>query len=347
MTEIRTQAIERTLYAEFLDSVAHTAFQRLDWLEQVERLYPVQLHTLGHFQNGSLFAVTPLLQRRMGPFVLWGSPLRQVPIPPTTVFCAPESAWQLAWQGLHDWCVRERLSYMQASFPRQAWSQWRDDPRTEIVANIEVDLDRPLAELWKGLSQLPKRCVRGAVRKGVKVHWKYDANILDEQIDLLRGTYDRQGIEPNFPLPFYHAIFNDRKNNGLRILCASYRGQCVAVIWVMLDKNTCYYWDAAAREEGRDLNANHLLVWGLIRWAKKRGLKKLDFVGAGGRAGSKPGIKRFKLSMGGEEVTQPMVFLMSPLLRFALAAYRIVSLFKIRLSGWIKSVRNCTRPDEK
>ncbi len=328
MSLLQTQEIERSRYVEFLQQTKHSAFQRLEWLEMVEQVYPVRLFTLGHFIGETLVAVTPLIRRRMGFFELWGSPMRQIPVPPATSFCIPQERGAEAWPALQQWTKQRGVAYLQVTLPPNVNVPLTHGLHLEKVENVEVDLQKPLEQLWKNVSQLPKRCVRGAVRNGVKIHWKRNQGVMDSQEALLEQTYTRQGLVPNFPLEFYRSIFERKEQLGLRVLCATHGGQCVAVIWVITDRDCCYYWDAAALDAGRKLNANHLLVWSLIRWAKRKGYKKLDFVGAGGRAGSKPGIKRFKLSMGGVETQYRVVFKMKPFMRLALQGYRLMNQVK-------------------
>ena len=333
MTLLQSREIERSRYAEFLQQSTPSAFHRLEWLEQIERVYSVHLVTLGHFTGEVLVAVTPLIRRRMGIFDLWGSPMRQIPVPPSTSFCVPQEQGCEAWIALQQWAKHRGLAYLQVTLPPGADVQQSRKLHIETVENIEIDLQKPLEQLWQNVSQLPKRCVRGAVRGGVKIHWKFNPRILDDQALLLEQTYAQQGLAPNFPLGFYRALLENRDRLGLKILCATHSGQCVAVIWVMTDRDCCYYWDAAALDEGRKLSANHLLVWSLIRWAKRNGFKTLDFVGAGGRAGTKPGIKRFKMSMGGIETSRQIIFKMTPFMHLALNGFRLMSKVKSRLAS--------------
>lgn len=339
MTVLQAREIERSHYTEFLRQATSGAFQRLEWLEQVEHVYPVKLFTLGYFSGDELVAVTPLIRRRMGFFELWGSPMRQIPVPPTTSFCIPQEKGEAAWSALQVWAKQHGLAYLQVTLPPGVAVQLTRGLHLESVENIEIDLQQPIEQLWKNVSQLPKRCVRNAVRNGVKVHWKRGRGVLDDQVTLLEQTYTQQGLAPNFPLEFYRVLLEHKDQLGLRILCATHGGQCVAVIWVMTDSDCCYYWDAAALDEGRKLNANHLLVWSLIRWAKRNGFKTLDFVGAGGRAGTKPGIKRFKMSMGGVETSRQILFRMTPLMRLALRGFRLMNTIKNHLASNLSSRR--------
>ena len=188
--------------------------------------------------------------------------------------------------------------------------------QSEPLDNLELDLQPAIEETWKSLSELPRRCVRKAVRMGVRIHWRSSEAMLATQEELVSATYDRQGIRPNIPQRLYRELLARRKDIGLRVLSATHSGKTVAAIWVLSDTRTCHYWDAASLEDARELNANHLQVWCLIRWAYRRGLKKLDFVGtsSGGRAGTRPGIARFKRSMGGQPVEYRILYWYSPLM---------------------------------
>jgi len=338
MTLLQTREIERSRYAEFLLWDKPSAFQSLEWLERVEQVYPVQLFTLGHFSGNELVAVTPLIRRRMGFFELWGSPMRQIPVPPATSFCIPKERASAAWIALQRWAKQYGLVYLQLTLPSGVAVQLTHGLYLESVENIELDLRKPLVDLWGHVFKKQRYAVRSAIKSGVKVHWKSGASILDQYALLLNQTYAQQGLAPNFPLEFYGELLEHKAQLGLRILCATHGGQCVAMIWVVTDSDCCYYWDAAALDEGRKLNANHLLVWSLIRWAKRNGFKTLDFVGAAGRAGTKPGIKRFKMSMGGVETSREIILRMTPLMRLALSGFRLMNRLRAQFAAKLSSL---------
>jgi len=196
----------------------------------------------------------------------------------------------------------------------------------EPLDNLEIDLRQPLELLWKSISQ-QRTSVRKSVREGVRVCWRHEPALLETQELLLKDTYGRQGngMRPNFPPTLYRHALAARQSIGLRVLCASYRGKLIGAVWILADSEKCYYWDAATLHEARALNVNHLLVWVLIRWARRKGFKTLDLIGSssGGRGGSRPGIGSFKQSMGGRSADYELVYWYSPLMRRALLAYRL------------------------
>ena len=331
--------ISRETYSDFIASASHSVFHRLQWLERVEQAYPVHLHPLGCFVDGKLQAVVPMLSRKLGPVTLWGAPLRQCPVPPATPLCAPPDQAEFVLIALEDWVRRRHIGYLQVTFPSPDGATLASGDWTELLDNLELLLPASLEQLWNRLAKKTRYTVRRAIRDGVKLHWASTPAFLETQARLLHETYGRQGVQPNYPLAFYKALFGQRHAMGLRVLYASHAGRTVAAAWVLADAQRCYYWDAATSTEGRELSANHALLWTLLRWAHRRGYKVLDFVGAarGGRAGSRPGIGHFKRAMGAEPVQYHIVYWCSPAYRLALAAYRALAAMKLRITSMRRS----------
>ena len=324
MVDIIIRDLPRKEYAAFLGTIPHSAFHRLAWLDAVARVYALRIRLLGYVRDSQLCGVTPLMGRRMGPLILWGAPLRKCGTPSATPFCSPTEQAAALLPVFRQWARKQRFGYLQITIPAEPELQTRKGERIEPLENLELDLDRPLESIWQALAQ-QKSAVRKAVRSGVRIHFRTTPNFLRIQDDLLAGTYERQKLHPNFPRSLYRSILETRKQNGLRLLSAVHQGKTIAAIWTFADDSRCYYWDAASLPEARDLNANHLLVWCLIRWAHKKGIRTLDFVGAGlGRvAGTRPGIGRFKRSMGAEPIPYIIFFWISPLAHVALSGYRL------------------------
>lgn len=333
MTEIRIRDIAAHEYAAFLADVPHSIFHGTAWLDAVAGTFDLRLRLLGYFRDEVLLAVTPLMGRRIGPFLIWGAPLRKSGTPPAVPFCSPTTLAPLLLRSLREWVARERLGFVQITVPGDMSAESSKSGESEPLDNLELDLQPAIEETWKSLSELPRRCVRKAVRMGVRIHWRSSEAMLATQEELVSATYDRQGIRPNIPQRLYRELLARRKDIGLRVLSATHSGRTVAAIWVLSDTRTCHYWDAASLEDARELNANHLQVWCLIRWAYRRGFKKLDFVGtsSGGRAGTRPGIARFKRSMGGQPVEYRILYWYSPLMHAAFVGYRLANRWGQRL----------------
>jgi len=334
MGDITIRGLSRSEYAMFLETIPHSAFHRLAWLDAVARTYTLRIRLLGYAHDSRLCAVTPLIGRRMGPLMLWGSPLRKCGTPPATPFCSPVEEASVALPAFRQWARKQGFSYLQITIPEEPELQAAAAERIEQLDNLELDLDRSLESIWRDLAQ-QKSAVRKAVRSGVHIHFRTTPDFLRIQDNLLAATYERQKLQPNFPRSLYRTVLETRKQNGLRLLSAVHQGKTIASIWTFADASRCYYWDAASLPEARDLNANHLLVWSLIRWAHRKGLHTLDFVGTsvGGRGGSRPGIGRFKQSMGGRPLQYRILYRFSPLTRAAFFGYRWLNRLRLGLTG--------------
>jgi len=324
MTELVAREIAREDYDRFLAASTPTAFQRSEFLSLVACVHRAELRPLGYFDPaGTLVAAAPFMRRRIGPIHIWGSPLRKAGIPAATPFCVPAGLAAPCLTATSRWVRARRIAFLQASVPADVATSGGD--RTEALDNLEVDLDRPLQDIWTEVEAGQKRNFRKAVRSGLRVHW---ARVSDELIAayqrLQDETYEKQGVAPNVSPAYIRALGAMQSPARPHVLAATKDGELVSAIWVFVDADAAYYWDAASSQHGRALNANHLLAWTLIRWAHRKRLRRMDFVGTsiGGRGGSRPGIGRFKQSLGARPVAYTIVYWHMPAMQIALALYR-------------------------
>ncbi len=332
MSSLVAKKIDVATYQNFLAASNHSAFHRMEWVQLLVRCFKLKLVLVGFFSGDRLVAVSPVVGRRLGLIPIWGAPLRKIGTPAATPLCSPAEYCAEAGHALRIWARANNVAYLQATVPANIPVEGLHINRKEILYNLELDLTPPLEELWSTLAQ-QKSCVRAALRNGVRLHWKRGRALLDSLSPMLRDTYEKQGIEPNHPLRLYEEILERQNELGIGLLCATHQGQVISMIWTLHDSNTCYYWDAVSLNRARDVKANHLLVWCLIRWAKNRGLKTLDFVGGGiGREGNRPGIGRFKQSMGAKPKTYNVFYWYNPLLGIALDIYRLLQRVKMSRS---------------
>ena len=325
MKNVTIKEISRENYEGFIKQVSHSVYHRAEWLEIIEKNYRVACVTLGFFKDGNLIAVTPLQNKKLGPFRIWGAPLRKTATPPSTPFCVPEQLASEIIDPLLSWAKRQKIKYLQLSHPSCFNEASRGICAVENLSNLEVNLERSISELQTDLSSNTRRNIRKAIRKGIQIHWK-QGNVIDDQVAFLNDTYGvtRNNVRSNYPLSLYQSLFDNKNRINLKIITASSNGKALASIWVFTDREKCYYWDAASRLEARDYCANHLLVWCLIRWAHRNNYRVFDFVGGdvGGRGGTRPGIGRFKSSMGGKPVRYCIAYWYTPVLKAALQTFR-------------------------
>jgi lipid II:glycine glycyltransferase (peptidoglycan interpeptide bridge formation enzyme) len=109
------------------------------------------------------------------------------------------------------------------------------------------------------------------------------------------------------PKKYLDALMTSFKNNYLFLVTPN--GNAGAIF--LHAKNTAYYWQAFSSKKGRELHAQHKIVWAGILWAKDREAKAFDFEGIyDPRFPNKAwlGFTHFKKSFGGHEIEYPGAF---------------------------------------
>jgi glycosyltransferase 2 family protein len=314
-------------YSSFIQRhPSRTVFHRVAWLEAAARVYGSKIHYLGLFAGDALQGVCPVFEQRRFAFRLYGCPLPGHATPRLQPLI-PDDRREEALVAFHRWVKENRISHFQL-----CWSDPRvrlpRGPRAEALKNLEIQLGSTVEATWKQIRPKARNEIRYAAhRHGVRIHWIRDNAFLAEYWRLLESTYtQRQGIAPNFPLKLYRELLKAREALNLRVVAATQRGKTVAAAWILFDNERCYWWDGASDYDQRKLSANHLLQWEMLRWCTKRGFKVYDMVGFGGRvksgSGARPGITRFKESLGARAADYAVLYWQTGFLRIALASYR-------------------------
>lgn len=298
-------------YAKYLESYPDaTVFHGIEWINIVSKTYKLNVKYLGFFENENVVVgVLPLFVRRFYGVKLFGAPLPQTGTPTLfPLFLVDESSAALL--ALTEWVKTRRISHLQIC--------WKDPalvvPKgayVEVRETLTISISNTLGELWKNFTATARNRLRKAVRSGVKVHWMTRAEFLDEYYELLESTYRRQGLQPNFPRALYKALIETCLGRNLRILAATLNGQRISAVWILFDKQNCYFWDGASRQEHKKLAASNLLQWEVIRWGSKNRLKTYNLIGGlttSGRGGNRIGIGRFKRSLGGSPTEYAVVY---------------------------------------
>ena len=199
---------------------------------------------------------------------------------------------------------------------------WSFAPTRTIRVDLTQSEDRILANM--------KKETRYAIRKaqGLKLELGIMNNEegLEEFINLYKQTAKRTGFwtGPIKELRLRWEIFSSAKKADLFLASQGPALEAGAVVFYH-DK-VAYYYHAASSESGQKLNAPSLLIWEIIRAAKKRHCLMLDLEGIkDSRIPSTKnweGFSRFKKGFGGQEIelngsfSKYYVPLIGPLFRF-------------------------------
>jgi hypothetical protein len=321
-----------------------TVFHSPIWLETISEVYGSEVEYLGLFENHVLTGAFPVLVARK-----FGIKLRGCPLPkhatPRLLPLLPEGDTHGALMAIDAWAKRNRVSHFQLSWkdpavapPPGAW--------VEVRRNLEVELGSTPESVWARIKKKTRSSVRIAARRqGVRLHWVHDERVLSDYARLQESTYlHRQGMDPNFPPELHRRLFERRRELNVRVATATRSGRVVAAVWLLFDNGRCYFWDGAMDYAHRQLSANHLLQWAIMRWCSRKGFRVYDMVGFGGRGG-RAGITQFKESFGAQPVEYSVVYWQTRWLRLGLRGYRLAERISQSVKGRLLATHG--RPNDQ
>lgn len=178
---------------------------------------------------------------------------------------------------------------------------WSLAPTKTIV----LDLTPCEEEILKRMEKDTRYSIRLAERKGVKVS---ESDNFETFLKLYQKTAKRKGfwIGPTRDLKARWKSFSENNQGKLFFAYHSSPKEPLAVAMVFFHEKTAYYYHAASSNQNRSLMAPYLLLWEIIKFAKKQNCTLLDLEGTHDpRIPSTKhwkGFTHFKRGFGGTEI---------------------------------------------
>jgi len=172
-----------------------------------------------------------------------------------------------------------------------------------------LDLTKSEEELLKNMHPKTRYNIKLAQKKGVQVEEDSSDQTFEEYLKLTKETTQRQNFYAHSEK--YHQLMwktlktqnQDTNKLSAHLFKATYKNEVLVTWIVFVYKDVAYYPYGASSNKYREVMASNLMMWEVIRWAKKMGLKKFDMWGA---LGPNPdpkdpwfGFHRFKQGYGG------------------------------------------------
>lgn len=145
--------------------------------------------------------------------------------------------------------------------------------------NFILDIAKPEEELLKDMHSKTRYNIRVAMKHKVEITEDNSDKAFAEYIKLTRETTKRQGFYAHNE-EYHRVMWQTLKDKIAHLFLAKYRGKILVAWIVFVFKDTIYYPYGASSNENREVMASNLMMWEVIRWAKKKGLKKFDMWGA-------------------------------------------------------------------
>ncbi len=159
-------------------------------------------------------------------------------------------------------------------------------------------------ELLANMHQKTRYNINVAKKKGVKVIEESTDEALEEYIKLLEETTKRQQFYAHSS-DYFRKMWKEMHGAGIaHIFKAIFEGKTLGIWIVFSFNNVLYYPYGASSRENREVMANNLLAWEVIRFGKASGATSFDMWGSLGQDPNPKdpwyGFHKFKEGYGGK-----------------------------------------------
>lgn len=150
--------------------------------------------------------------------------------------------------------------------------------------NFILDITKPEDDLLKVMHSKTRYNIRVAQKHNVVIQEDNSPQAFEAYLQLTHETTTRQGFFAHNKT-YHETMWNTLHTSGLaHLFTATYQGAIVAA-WVIFSwRDTIYYPYGASSRNDRQTMAPYLLLWEIVRWAKKQNKKYFDLWGAIGPA---------------------------------------------------------------
>lgn len=164
---------------------------------------------------------------------------------------------------------------------------------------IIIDLEKSEDDILKEMHPKGRYNIKVAQKHGVSVRASISDKDIAKYLELMfTGTAKRQKIYAHGP-KYHLQMWSMLQPAGMaKLFCAQYKGQILASAIIFCFKDTIYYAYGASALEHREVMAQTLLLWEVIRWGKNHKYKHFDLWGV--EEGK--GFSRFKEQFGGQKI---------------------------------------------
>jgi len=173
-------------------------------------------------------------------------------------------------------------------------------PQRSVVINLEKSEE----ELLSAMHHKTRYNIKIAEKNNIEVK---DSSDLGAFLKLLNKTAKRDRFDTHKKY-YYEKLLSFFSEGSMKtdLILASFEGKPVAGALVLSTEGTCYYLHGASDYGFRAMMAPYALHWENIKYLKQHNFKSYDLWGIDAKLW--PGVTRFKLGFGGQQVEYPGSF---------------------------------------
>ncbi len=164
---------------------------------------------------------------------------------------------------------------------------------------FQIDLTKDEQQLFTGMSNACRRCIRKAEKSGVTVQETQDPQFAQEYFAQLCDVFAKQGLVPTYGIERVQQLINHvyPAGNLLLLRACDSQGRCIATGIFPHSNGVMYFWGGASWRHSQHLRPNEALQWSAMKIAREIGIQAYDMGGSG----------EYKRKYGGEEIHVPWI----------------------------------------
>ena len=171
------------------------------------------------------------------------------------------------------------------------------------MSTVMLDIGRPISEMRAQLEGRWRTSLASAESSEMTVH-RVGTN--EGQYRWLLDNEKQQRVDKQLeglPLPFFDLYVQSRKQPAKNILTlrSDVGRDRIAAMMFLIHGEAATYQLGWTSDQGRELNAHHLILWRAIEELRERGIRTLDLGGVNTIRSA--GVARFKMRTGGKVLT--------------------------------------------
>jgi lipid II:glycine glycyltransferase (peptidoglycan interpeptide bridge formation enzyme) len=171
------------------------------------------------------------------------------------------------------------------------------------MSTVMLDISLPMSDIRAQLEGRWRTSLVGAEASEMKVH-RVGTN--EGQYRWLLDNEKQQRVDKQLeglPIPFFDMYVQSRKQPAKNILTlrSDLGRDRIAAMMFLIHGEAATYQVGWTSDQGRELNAHHLILWRAIEELRERGIRVLDLGGVNTIRSA--GVARFKMRTGGKILT--------------------------------------------
>lgn len=164
--------------------------------------------------------------------------------------------------------------------PSQTYCVFKSFPDNSIfcpIGTYYLDLSCSIEELWMKMHSKHRNVIRNAEKKGCEL--KIGINQLNVFYDLYVETMKR-GSLPFYPFEYFLSLKKNMKDSNLICVVAYFNNKAQGALLMPYSIYGAYYIYGSSAENVELTGINNYMHWEVIKFLKKNGVLRYDFVGA-------------------------------------------------------------------